>query len=224
MTQKSISLLQELQHLFPNSKEAQDIVKQIITLENLARVSKPAKFNCRNYLTFCKEAYPLSLRGVLYENGNAVISDGHFLAITQTEYPANCEGKIIAKDGTEIDGKYPDYKGSLGIIKQCFNDTVNLQLKNITSAREAQKANKKFNTGPKIRFIEIAPHVYICMKYAKLFADFCKTYNAGEARICRVDDNGFIYSSWVYVETDSALLAISGTCPDGENLKYCYRL
>lgn len=51
-----------------------------------------------------------ALHGVLHQEGNRIVCDGVILAVLKSEYPSEHEGKIIAKDGSVIEGRYPNYK------------------------------------------------------------------------------------------------------------------
>lgn len=66
-----------------------------------------------NLYNYCsKEKYELRevLTGVYHDGGHSVASDGHLLIIDKvTEYPAEYEQKTVQKDGTIINGKYPNY-------------------------------------------------------------------------------------------------------------------
>ena len=49
------------------------------------------------------------LRGIHYENGFAIATDGYTMVITRQEYPTEYEGKTIGKDGGVIDLEYPKW-------------------------------------------------------------------------------------------------------------------
>lgn len=53
---------------------------------------------------------PSVLRGVYFDEGKLIASDGRTLIIVKQEYPREYEGKIIDKKGDEIEGYYPLYK------------------------------------------------------------------------------------------------------------------
>lgn len=73
-------------------------------------ISKSKKFDYFK-LVNKKHTYT-ALRGVYYDNGNVVASDGHILAIVKSDYDTEREGQIITSDGQVLEGyKYPNYKG-----------------------------------------------------------------------------------------------------------------
>lgn len=64
----------------------------------------------------------LVLRGVHYENGMCHATDGRILVRTKIGYREEFEGKTIAKDGKEIDGKYPNFNGVIPVITKDYTE------------------------------------------------------------------------------------------------------
>ncbi len=56
------------------------------------------------------------LRGIHYENGFAVATDGHTMVITRQEYPTEYEGKTIGKNGEAIDLKFPIWVNAIPML------------------------------------------------------------------------------------------------------------
>lgn len=56
------------------------------------------------------------LRGIHYENGFAVATDGHTMVITRQEYPTEYEGKTIGKNGEVIDLKFPIWVNAIPML------------------------------------------------------------------------------------------------------------
>ena len=50
------------------------------------------------------------LRGIHYDNGMAVISDGYRLVAIRTEYPAEYEGRTLMPNGREAKGRFPNWR------------------------------------------------------------------------------------------------------------------
>ena len=74
------------------------------------------------------------LRGIHYDNGMAVISDGYRLVAIRTEYPAEYEGRTLLPNGQEAKGKYPNWRGvvpngGIEIGTDWLNRVLGLQLK-----------------------------------------------------------------------------------------------
>ena len=61
-----------------------------------------------DYISLYKDNPQLS--GVYYDRGNIVASDASILVAAKGEYPAEWEGKIIAKNGEEVDEKFPRWE------------------------------------------------------------------------------------------------------------------
>ncbi len=51
------------------------------------------------------------LRGIHYDNGMAVVSDGYRLVAIRTEYPAEYEGRTLMPNGREAKGRFPNWRG-----------------------------------------------------------------------------------------------------------------
>ena len=56
------------------------------------------------------------LRGIHYENGFAVATDGYTMVITRQEYPTEYEGKTIGKNGEAIDLKFPIWVNAIPML------------------------------------------------------------------------------------------------------------
>ena len=73
-------------------------------------VIKGGKFDIYNFIN--PKDWHEQLRGVFYDNGNLVASDGRVLAVIKSDYPSEREGLIIDKNGQTINAKYPNYKSA----------------------------------------------------------------------------------------------------------------
>ena len=51
-----------------------------------------------------------NMQSVYHNNGNIVATDGHILVAVKSDYNANLEGKMITKDGRDLEGKYPNWR------------------------------------------------------------------------------------------------------------------
>lgn len=51
-----------------------------------------------------------ALTGLFYDRGNIVSTDGHVLVSIKSDYDNDLEGKIIGKDGKEIEGRFPSWE------------------------------------------------------------------------------------------------------------------
>lgn len=57
------------------------------------------------------------LCGVYHDKGNVIATDAHIMLIDKQDYPKKNEGKVIAKDGTVIEGHFPSYKNVIPDMK-----------------------------------------------------------------------------------------------------------
>ena len=83
--------------------------RQIIRIES-RNVSK-GKFSWYDYIANDK-LRPV-MNGVYYDQSYKVASDGHILLAVKEPYDESLEGKIEAKDGSFIEGRYPNWRSVL---------------------------------------------------------------------------------------------------------------
>jgi len=57
-----------------------------------------------------KDLYHPSYAGLFYKDGFAVATTAHILCEIKTDYPEEYEGTVRAKDGSVIEGRFPNYK------------------------------------------------------------------------------------------------------------------
>ena len=70
----------------------------------------------KNTLNITSIVNRVQLRGIHYENGFAVATDGYTMVITRQEYPTEYEGKTIGKNGEVIDLKYPIWVNAIPML------------------------------------------------------------------------------------------------------------
>ena len=61
-----------------------------------------------------------ALTGVYYKDGMLIASDSYILVRTKIGYKEEYEGKIIAKDGNEVDGRYPNIDSVIPIVTEDY--------------------------------------------------------------------------------------------------------
>lgn len=111
-----------------------------------------------------KDKFRPVMCGVFYDKGNIVASDLYMLMnVMNQSYPESFEGKIIGKDGAEIEGTYPKWKS-------VFREEGTLtELKPDWDSVDGQFKDAKFNikTGAdKNPLIDFGPFKLKC-KYAE---------------------------------------------------------
>ena len=85
-----------------------DHIRRILKLEDN---SANGTFSLYDFVMDKKNVYTHyydALTGVYHSNGYAFASDSHVVIKMKKEYPYEHEGKIIAKNGDVIDGKFPN--------------------------------------------------------------------------------------------------------------------
>lgn len=107
MLESSIKKLSDIYDYFYQigDKHFQELCKDIIRAEAITP-AKGSKFNLYNYV--CKDRPSLS--GVFHGEGFKVASDARIMHAQVAEYPEELEGKIVAKDGSFIEGVFPRWK------------------------------------------------------------------------------------------------------------------
>ncbi len=91
-----------------NGNNVEIDLKQVLAKPSGLTVGKKGKGGI-SMNDFLSKNHPV-LRGVRYENGAAVASDGHVLLAVKTDYPKEYEGKTIDKNGNPIEGRFPNWK------------------------------------------------------------------------------------------------------------------
>ena len=81
-----------------------DHIRRILKLEDN---SVNGTFSLYDFVMDKKNYYD-ALTGVYHSNGYAFASDSYVIIKMKKEYPSEQEGKIIAKNGDVIDGKFPN--------------------------------------------------------------------------------------------------------------------
>jgi hypothetical protein len=100
-------------------------VRQIIRIES-RNVSK-GKFSWYDYVADDK-LRPV-MNGVYYDQGYKVVSDCRVLLAVKESYDESLEGKIEAKDGSFIEGRYPNWRAVIpNDIEGCRHFEINESL------------------------------------------------------------------------------------------------
>lgn len=85
-----------------------DLIKEVIRAETQVAV-KGSKFNFYDY-TGSEKDFRIVLSGVFHEEGWRVACDSHIMVALKEEYATELEGKIVEKDGSFVEGKYPKWR------------------------------------------------------------------------------------------------------------------
>ena len=124
-----------------------------------------------------KEKPEHQLEGVYHDPAKqvAVATDGHIAIVSKTTYdPANA-GRIIAKDGHSIDGKYPKYEVAFNPLERAYStyaitidpDTLLKQVK----IYDALRKEKLISNETRVVLDSHAPFV-VRGEYAKVMASY----------------------------------------------------
>ena len=82
------------------------------------------------------------LQGVYHNEGWQTASDGNILISVKQDYEEEREGKVIAKDGSEIEGRYPNWQSVIPVYTNEYK-TFRMDMKELTDAMRKVKAHDK---------------------------------------------------------------------------------
>lgn len=88
------------------------------------------------------------LSGIFHSNGYAVATNKHLLFRSRKEYNPENEGKVVDKDGKEIDGKYPNVSAIIPDVEAEKNKKLITDV-DFGLMHRAAKAALRFNSGMK---------------------------------------------------------------------------
>lgn len=83
-----------------------EMITEVVRAETV--IMKVGKFSFYDFVV--KEKYREVMQGVYHDDGFKVASEGHILIAIREEYDKDFEGKILAKDGSFIEGRYPKWR------------------------------------------------------------------------------------------------------------------
>jgi hypothetical protein len=114
---------------------------------------KTSKFNIFNYCIKPGKLRP-DLTGVFHDKGQRVATDTHQIAVIKCDYLQEYEGKIIDKEGKEIEGKFPNYEAVLPKLNNNLTEIIfNIdEIKNQFKQYKAFKKIDKNGENPHFKF------------------------------------------------------------------------
>ena len=124
-----------------------------------------------------KEKPERQLEGVYHDPAKqvAVATDGHIAIVSKTTYdPANA-GKIIAKDGHAIDGKYPKYEVAFNPMERAYSTyTITIDPDTLLKQVKVYDALRKYKLISDITHIVLDSHAPFVVRgeYAKIMASY----------------------------------------------------
>lgn len=97
-------------------------------------------------------AHRYFMSGVYHSDGKQIVTDGRYLVVHNADYDKDCEGKIISKDGKEIEGNYPKWEKVLPSDDRMTEDNILSAevVKCISSASKTKNMDKQYNQVIKI--------------------------------------------------------------------------
>ncbi len=138
------------------------------------------RFDIYNYVA--KHIPYSSVLGVYHDNGFKIATNTHILIVKKEDYNQELEGKIISKDGEEIESKFVNYRSVIGQDNDYTFHPIDFELFN--QIYKEYKTDKKLNK--KGLFIVKFQDVYFNIElFNKLviFAKECGIYNLGLRKI-----------------------------------------
>lgn len=108
MKKESIDKLQTIYTKLMQIEETTlaEMITEVVRAETT--VTKVGKFSFFDFAS--KEKNYEFMQGVYHDDGFKVASDGRILIAIREEYNKDFEGKILAKDGSFIEGRYPKWR------------------------------------------------------------------------------------------------------------------
>lgn len=83
-----------------------EMITEVVRAETV--ITKVGKFSFFDFVS--KEKCREVMQGVYHDDGFKVASEGHILIAIREEYDKDFEGKILAKDGSFIEQRYPRWR------------------------------------------------------------------------------------------------------------------
>lgn len=127
-----------------------------------------------------------ALTGIYHDKGKQICSDGYSLLVhNNAGYEAELEGKIISKEGVEIECRYPNYEKVIpdfGYMKETNDFTLD-DLKIISSSCKLRNKDTLKNK----HYVQIADVVKLSMLIVKTVEKFWYVYP--EAKLYCHEDN-----------------------------------
>lgn len=112
MNPKQLSLIKQAYDICKDSfdcdvcEKAADILLSIIRAETCGKTK--SKFNLYDFCA--KDPLRPVMEGIYHDKGFKVASDSKLLMMLKEEYDESLEGKIIDRNGNEVEGRYPRYE------------------------------------------------------------------------------------------------------------------
>lgn len=184
MTKEQIAKLQIIMHNAQNDGKQTivDLCKEIMYIDVMNERAKSSKFDIYNYVSTDKDCRP-AMSGVYHNNGEIVASDEHILVVLKNqEYNEDLEGKSVCKDGTIMDGRYPNYNSvkpykNTKVIKIDFDKFDAIVKEDKAKVKLMDKREKKDYYG----IVKVGSD-YLKLELLKKLIDFMKVIGTDEIR------------------------------------------
>lgn len=155
-----------------------------------------------------KDDLRLALRGVYHNEGWQIAASGHMVIAVKQSYAEEREGKIIAKDGSVIEDRYPNWKAVIPAYTNEYK-TFRMDMKELTEAIRKAKAHNKVY-GKDSCEISILGEVWLKPELLFLFATAMKEAGVDEV-LYKSPTHGIL------VKTDTMQLLLMPMIPPTED-------
>ena len=184
MTKEQIAKLQIIMHDAEKDGKQPiiNLCKEIMCIEVMNEKVKSSKFNIYDYVAH-KPIYGSVMRGIYHNNGEIVASDEHILIVLKNqEYNKDLEGKSVCKDGTIMDGRYPNYNS---IKPQKNTKVININFDKFDAIVKEDKAKVKLMDKREKKdyygIVKVGSD-YLKLELLKKLVDFMKVIGTDEIR------------------------------------------
>ena len=162
--------MQELINILQDLKSGND--REVIAeqLENYIRkntiVKGAGKFNLFKYIS--KDDYRLALNGIYCGEGYKVATNSYILVYIKEDYAPELESKVVAKDGSLTNSKFPNWKSVIPSTLKSYEPT-NIDFAKIKSSIKQSKLNKKIEKKDKENCLIKIKNLYFKTYLLELF-------------------------------------------------------
>lgn len=126
------------------------------------------------------EKYRPVLNGVYHDQGWRVASDGHIMIAVKQDYSEDLEGKVIAKDGSVIEGNYPKWQKIMPTVFEGWK-TFKVDMEEVAGAMKEVKAHTKIHGKGQCQF-SLNGDVWLRAELFMLYASVLKEAGINEIK------------------------------------------
>lgn len=207
MKAESEKRMVKLIQLLTGDEAQKHVVQELQAI--LACEANEVKFGRLDLYKFtAKDDLRPSICGVYHDNGWQVATNGHMVIAVKQSYAEEREGKIIAKDGSVIEDRYPNWRAVIPAYTNEYK-TFRMDMAELSEALRKAKAHTKVY-GKDACQISLSGEIWFRPDLLHLFATAMKEDGADEIQYLS-SDRGAV------VKTDTIQLLLMPMIPPTED-------